>query len=266
MTYKSDSEVAYLVIHYSATPVERDYSSADIDEMHRKRGFREIGYHYFIRKDGTVETGRDLTQPGRFEVGAHAKGNNSISIGICYEGGVRAAAPNVGYDSRTRAQMVAMEALILSLLERFPDAVVRGHRDMPGAATQCPGFNATEWWDGVMKRRNSEIDVKPSPTPVSTLKPAPVYDCPEVMDLIDEADGEKSTTDLLNNVMEKVSGFGLTGGAIMGFMQEIDWRVAVAIVAAGALVYAVATYTRASRKRKADKAVRARMALQRGVA
>lgn len=259
MTYKPDSDVAFLVVHYSATPIERDYTSEDIDQMHRARGFREIGYHYFIRKDGTVETGRDLSEPGRFEVGAHSKGNNSVSIGICYEGGVRASAPNVGFDSRTRAQLVSMEALILSLLERFPDAVVRGHRDMPGAATQCPGFDAGAWWDSVMRRRQEAVEAKP----VQVSKPSPVYDCPEVMDLIDEADGEKSKTDLLNNLMEKLSGLGLTGGALMGFMQEIDWRVAVSIVVAGGLVYAVATYTRASRKRKSEKAMRARLALQR---
>lgn len=157
MTYLPDENVVYIVLHYSATPVERDFTAADIDEMHRARGFKEIGYHFFLRKDGTVEKGRDLDAPGRFEVGAHSKGENSASIGICYEGGVRAAAPNVGFDSRTRAQKVAMEALILSLLDRFPNAIVEGHRDMPGAATQCPGFNARQWWSEVMERRAREL-------------------------------------------------------------------------------------------------------------
>jgi N-acetylmuramoyl-L-alanine amidase len=159
MTYLPDSRVTTLAIHYSATPVESDFSSEDIDRMHRQRGFKEIGYHYYIRKNGDLETGRDLSEPGRFEVGAHSKGNNSSSIGICFEGGVRRSAPNVGFDSRTHAQKVTMEALILSLQERFPGAVVKGHRDMPGAATQCPGFNATEWWDEVSARRVAEQNV-----------------------------------------------------------------------------------------------------------
>ncbi len=154
MSYLPDSKVAYIVIHYSATAIENDYTAADIDAMHRKRGFNEIGYHWFIRKDGKIEMGRDLTQPGRFEQGAHSKGENSISIGICFEGGVTAAAPNVGFDSRTPEQIKSMIELIDRMQERFPGAVVKGHRDMPGAATQCPGFNATEWWDGVLRDRN----------------------------------------------------------------------------------------------------------------
>lgn len=155
MTYLPDGQVTHLVIHYSATPIERDFTCADIDRMHRTRGFRGVGYHYFIRKDGRVETGRDLSQPGRFEQGAHTRGENSSSIGICYEGGVRAAAPNVGFDSRTPAQTGAMVGLIDQLLVRFPGAIVQGHRDMPGAATQCPGFDAGSWWDSVVRQRNA---------------------------------------------------------------------------------------------------------------
>ena len=151
MSYLPDSKVTAIVIHYSATPIEKSYTAADIDAMHRARGFNEIGYHFFIRRDGTVETGRDLSQPGRFEVGAHSQGENSSSIGICYEGGARAAAPNIGFDSRTPAQTAAMIALIRQMLERFPGAIVRGHREMPGAATQCPGFTASTWWDEVAR-------------------------------------------------------------------------------------------------------------------
>lgn len=153
MTYLPDSRVTHLVIHYSATPVERDFTSADIDRMHRKRGFREIGYHFFIRKNGAVEHGRDLSQPGRFEVGAHSKGENSSSIGICYEGGVTLAAPNKGYDSRTADQKRAMIEIITEMQARFPGAIVEGHRDMPGAATQCPGFDARAWWDDESRKQ-----------------------------------------------------------------------------------------------------------------
>lgn len=155
MTYLPDSRVTHLVVHYSATPIERDFTCAGIDRMHRARGFRKIGYHFFIPKDGRIETGRDLTQPGHFEQGAHSKGENESSIGICYEGGVRAAAPNVGFDSRTPEQTKAMTALIDQLMQRFPGAIVEGHRDMPGAATQCPGFDARSWWDSVVKQRNA---------------------------------------------------------------------------------------------------------------
>lgn len=155
MGYLPDSRVTHIVIHYSATAIEKDFSAEDIDRMHRQRGFREIGYHWFIRKDGTCEMGRDLSEPGRFEVGAHSQGENSASIGICFEGGVKLSAPKVGFDSRTPAQKRAMVDLIDQMQERFPGAVVCGHRDMPGASTQCPGFDATAWWDEVQRKRSA---------------------------------------------------------------------------------------------------------------
>lgn len=164
MTYLPDDRVVWIVVHYSATAVEEDVSAADIDSMHRKRGFKEIGYHRFIRKDGTVEHGRDLSRPGRFEVGAHSKGENQRSIGICYEGGVRAGAPDAGFDSRTPAQTRALIAEIDALLERFPNARIEGHRDMPGAATQCPGFNVAEWWASVVTER-----ARPAPSGLTRL-------------------------------------------------------------------------------------------------
>ena len=174
MAYLPDSRVTVIVIHYSATPIERDFTAADIDRMHRARGFNEIGYHYFIRKDGTVETGRDLSQPGRFEQGAHSKGENSSSIGVCFEGGVRASAPNVGFDSRTPAQERAMERVVWDLLDRFPGAVVKGHRDMPGAATQCPGFNAQAWWDSVARAPvPPPPDIEPIAPPAQEIPPSP---------------------------------------------------------------------------------------------
>jgi N-acetylmuramoyl-L-alanine amidase len=123
MTYLPDDRVKWLTIHYSATPIEQDVSAADIDRMHRKRGFREIGYHYYIRKNGMVEKGRDLSQPGRFEVGAHSYSENEATIGVCYEGGVLRATPDRGFDSRTPEQVKAMILLIDALSARFPKAV-----------------------------------------------------------------------------------------------------------------------------------------------
>ena len=164
MSYKPDSAVTHIVIHYSATPIERAVTVDDIDTMHRRRGFNEIGYHWYIRRDGSLHMGRDLSEPGRFEVGAHSKGENSASIGICYEGGVTEADVNTGFDSRTAAQTKTMIDLIRKMQNRFPGAVVKGHRDMPGAATQCPGFNAGEWWDRVQAARANPASIAKSST------------------------------------------------------------------------------------------------------
>lgn len=146
MVYRPDSALRWIVIHYSATPIEGDFTAADIDRMHRARGFKEIGYHFFIRKDGTIEKGRDTDRPGHFEQGAHSRGENDASIGICYEGGVKRGDVNTGLDTRTPEQTAALISLIRDLLKRYPGAEVVGHRDMPGAATQCPGFDAGAWW------------------------------------------------------------------------------------------------------------------------
>jgi N-acetylmuramoyl-L-alanine amidase len=152
MTYQPDSKVRWIVMHYSATPIERDFTAADIGAMHRARGFSKIGYHYFIRKNGWVETGRDMSQPGKFEVGAHCRGSNSNSVAVCVEGGVTLAAPDVGVDNRTQAQINAQIALVRELLVRFPNAKVEGHRDMPDAVTQCPGYDAAAWWASVVRQ------------------------------------------------------------------------------------------------------------------
>lgn len=150
MTYLPDSAVKWIVVHYSATYEDTDIGAAEIDQMHRMRGFREIGYHKVIRLDGRVENGRDLSRPGAFEVGAQVKNHNSSSVGICYIGGLkRGYGPDRGFDTRTPAQTKALIAEIRGMLKRFPGAKVVGHRDMPGAATQCPGFDVAAWWAGV---------------------------------------------------------------------------------------------------------------------
>ena len=76
-------DIRYLVIHCSATRCNRPYSLAQMDRDHRARGFAGIGYHYYIRLNGDICALR-----GRDEVGAHVRGYNRMSLGICYEGGL----------------------------------------------------------------------------------------------------------------------------------------------------------------------------------
>lgn len=133
-------KVTHIVVHYSATYSDQNTTAADIDRMHRERGFDKIGYHYFIRRDGTVERGRKET-----EIGAHVGGQNTGKIGVCWAGGLeRATGPNVGVDNRTPAQTNSLISLIKDLLTRYPGAKVVGHKDL--AATQCPGFDVQKWW------------------------------------------------------------------------------------------------------------------------
>ena len=76
-------KINLIVIHCSATREDRTLTAFDLNLLHRRRGFNGTGYHYYIRKDGTVF----LTRPVE-RIGAHARGFNENSIGICYEGGL----------------------------------------------------------------------------------------------------------------------------------------------------------------------------------
>lgn len=169
MTYRPDEAVDWLVQHYSATFTDTEYTPEQLERDHLARGFREPGYHFYITfprsgKPARIVEGRDLSQPGRFEQGAHSQGENDRSIGICIEGGLtRQTGNNVGVDTRHPDQIRLQVQLIDRLLKRFGGdglddklgPVVEGHRDMPGAATQCPGYDARIWWAGVQRERGT---------------------------------------------------------------------------------------------------------------
>jgi N-acetyl-anhydromuramyl-L-alanine amidase AmpD len=139
--------ITLIVLHCSGTRTTEKYSFRQCKADHLKRGWKDIGYHYYITRDGQVHEGRPLWQ-----VGAHCKDHNQHSIGICYEGGLDAA----GYacDTRTKAQRHSMRALLVRLTEQFPSAIIMGHRDlspdMDGNGhvdpdewlKQCPCFDA----------------------------------------------------------------------------------------------------------------------------
>ena len=114
--------IDHIVIHCSATREDRSLTVAELEENHRCRGFRGIGYHYYIRKDGTVINTRALEL-----VGAHAKGHNSHSIGICYIGGLDANGKPA--DTRTEAQKNALRNLVAKLCKEYPIIELLGHRD-----------------------------------------------------------------------------------------------------------------------------------------
>lgn len=122
-----------IIVHCSATPRGRDVKATDIDRWHRERGWKGIGYHYVVELDGRIETGRNEK-----EIGAHCKGHNAHSIGICYIGGLSSDG-KVAIDTRTSEQRVALTKLIMWLKERYPDAKVYGHRDF--TKKDCPCFD-----------------------------------------------------------------------------------------------------------------------------
>lgn len=128
-------EINEIIIHCADTPEGRNFTVEDIDRWHKQRGWKGIGYHYVIYLDGSIHKGREQSQ-----VGAHCKGHNKNSIGICYIGG-RGKDGNIK-DTRTEAQKESLLDLLRSLKCRYPNAKIYGHRDF--ANKECPSFDATK--------------------------------------------------------------------------------------------------------------------------
>ena len=125
--------ITLIVIHCSAVKPDQLSSAAQIDSWHRERGFHlGIGYHYVIRRDGTIEPGRP-----EWLTGAHCVNHNAHSIGICYEGGLDIRGQPA--DTRTEAQKASLRTLLENLHRRYPRAVILGHHDLnPHKA--CPSI------------------------------------------------------------------------------------------------------------------------------
>ena len=111
-----------IIVHCSATKAGQDFTATDIDRWHRERGFNGIGYHYVIRLDGKLEKGRDVALAG-----AHCKGWNERSVGICYIGGLDENGHPA--DTRTNAQKRVLYQIIMDLQREYNILQVLGHRD-----------------------------------------------------------------------------------------------------------------------------------------
>lgn len=130
----------HIVVHCAATPPDMDIGRREIDRWHRGRGFLGIGYHFVIRRNGDIEKGRELEA-----IGAHARGFNNRSIGICLVGGVDEH--NKPQDNFTEEQKKNLALLIDQMLTIWPDCKVVGHRDLPGVQKACPSFDVGPWWE-----------------------------------------------------------------------------------------------------------------------
>lgn len=124
--------ITEIIIHCSATPEGREVSLEEIDSWHRRQGYNCIGYHYLIGLDGIIRRGRPEETAG-----AHCRGHNRNSIGVCYVGGCdKDMQPK---DTRTPAQRESLRKLVAELKKRYPHATVHGHREF--AAKACPCFD-----------------------------------------------------------------------------------------------------------------------------
>jgi len=131
-------DIDKIIIHCSATKPDMDIGVVEIDQWHRLRGFDGVGYHTIIRRNGYKEQGRPLIR-----VGAHARGFNAHSIGICMVGGVDEN--NKPENNFAMEQFRTLIDELIVLKEQFPDAEILGHRDLPGVNKDCPCINVGAW-------------------------------------------------------------------------------------------------------------------------
>ena len=123
-----------VVVHCSYTKVGQDIGAEEIDLWHKDRGWRCIGYHYVIRRDGILEVGRPVEK-----IGAHALKHNIRSIGICLVGGMgEDGEPDCNF---TSAQYETLAELVDELVVEFDIEAVLGHRDLPTTNKACPCFD-----------------------------------------------------------------------------------------------------------------------------
>lgn len=118
----SKRTITDIVVHCTATRAWQDFDVDDIRRMHKAQGWADIGYHYLIKLDGTIQAGRDVDI-----IGAHVSGHNAHSIGVVYVGGL----DNQGKakDTRTENQKCALLNLMMDLRRLYPKAKISGHRD-----------------------------------------------------------------------------------------------------------------------------------------
>ena len=125
-----------LIVHCSATREGQPISVDTIRDWHvNGRGWNDIGYHFYIDLDGNIFKGRNIQT-----MGAHCKGQNRNSIGVCYCGGVEKDG-KTPKDTRNEKQKESLLAVLRTLKAMFPDSAIHSHRDF--ARKACPSFDAT---------------------------------------------------------------------------------------------------------------------------
>lgn len=126
----------YFTVHAAATYPSMDIGIEWIKRIHvNQNGWSDVGYHYFIRRDGTIEKGRP-----DYRVGAHVGANNTGNLGICMAGGLKEGTQEPE-DNFTDAQYTSLTKLLTELHREYPDAEVRGHNEFPRYYNRgCPCF------------------------------------------------------------------------------------------------------------------------------
>jgi len=127
-----------IIVHCSDTYADRDIGAKEIRKWYvEERGWSDIGYHFVINRHGAIEYGRPIS-----DYGAHAKGWNGISVGVCLVGGK--GNNDEAEANFTLKQYTALLVLIDMIKKIEPIATIVGHRDLPGVTKECPCFDVQQ--------------------------------------------------------------------------------------------------------------------------
>lgn len=140
-------EVTELVVHWTETPTNKNIGSEELNDLHVAFGLDGLGYHYVIRRDGTLQRGRPVNI-----IGQHAPTNNhdQRSIGIVFVGGINAPSgtPNldsfISAQSLTRSQLNTFDHICRAFYAVFPGGQIIGHSEIDEDEFD-PGFSVTEY-------------------------------------------------------------------------------------------------------------------------
>ena len=131
-------DVRLLVVHCSDTNNNQNLTAIDIHKMHLKFGWDGIGYHKVINRSGRIENGRP-----EYWIGAHVKGNNETSLGVCL----------IGKDKFTKKQFISLKKVLDKWQSLYPKANIVGHRDIGNTMKTCPNFDVKTWLKNVSNER-----------------------------------------------------------------------------------------------------------------
>ena len=134
---KNRERIDYVVVQWASTKADMDVGFREIDQWHKRRGWLGCGYHFIIRRNGIIETGRELHTHG-----AHVKSFNHNSVGVCLIGGMDADGDDDA--NYTQSQWDTLDSLVDVLSKIYPNAAVVGHNDLDPNKS-CPVFEVKEW-------------------------------------------------------------------------------------------------------------------------
>ena len=125
-----NKKISLLVVHCSDTEDSQNVSAIDLHKMHLNFGWDGIGYHKIINRSGKIENGRP-----EYWIGAHVKGINNISLGVCL----------IGRNKFTKKQFISLERILRKWKSLHPEAEILGHRDTGNTNKTCPNFDVMDW-------------------------------------------------------------------------------------------------------------------------